>query len=150
MCVTNLILIMICYLAVCITYISLAVAIINYQTFQCLSVIRPLHFLYRLQLITCTNLEQPRPSGVLHIWPHEVIVIMTALSVPISVCKPGSKWYNKIPKPLLDTVLRQLHLPLILNNYFPNISLKHHPILFSVFEVAIYKDISPPKFCLYF
>jgi len=76
--------IMICNLAVHITDLSLideAASIVNYETFQCFSIILSLHLPYNLQLIRCTNILQSRPSVPTYCsytWPKEVITMKDA------------------------------------------------------------------------
>jgi hypothetical protein len=109
---------MICNLAVYITDLSLvdeAVSIVNYETFQCFSIIHPLHFLYSLQLIRCTNNLQSRlhQRAIINLRPDTTTKYQNLCST------------LPLPKPLPNTILSQLHLPLSLKSYLPNIQLRH-------------------------
>jgi len=113
---------MICNLAVYITDLSLveAVSIVNYETFQCLSIIRPLHFLYSLQLIRCMNILQSSSSvptycsytcDQLRLSPwrmhlHQRTIINFSPDTAIKYQTLCSTL--PLPKPLPNTILRQL------------------------------------------
>jgi hypothetical protein len=130
---------MICNLAVYITDLSLvdeAVSIVNYETFQSLSIIRPLHFLYSLQLIRCTNILQSRSSlptycsytcdqtrlspWRMHLHQRAIINFSPDTAIKYqTLCSA-----LPLPKPLSNTILSQLHLPLSPKSYLPNIQLR--------------------------
>lgn len=131
---------MICNLAVHITDLSLvdeAVSIVNYETFQCFSIIRLLQFLYSHQLIRCTNILQSRPSvptycsytcEQMRLSPWRMHLHQRAI---INRSPDTTTQYQilcstlPLPKPLPNTILSQLHLPLSLKSYLPNIQLRY-------------------------
>lgn len=135
----SLIFIMICNLAVYITDLALAdeaVSIINYETFQCLTITRPLHFLYRLKPIRRTNILQSWPSvptyccytyDPMRLSPRRLNLYQQAI-------------INRLPNAMIQYPLPAQHfhyqshywtpswtscIDFTLKNYFPNIYLKH-------------------------
>jgi len=99
-------------------------------------IIRPLHFLYSLQLIRCTNilvkafspnilLLQMRPMRLspwrMHLHQRAIINLSPDTTTKYqTLCST-----LPLPKPLTKTILSQLHLSLSLKSYFPNIQLRH-------------------------
>jgi len=102
-----------------------------------MSMIRPLHFLYSLQLIRCTNILQSRSSvptycsytcDQMRLSPwrmhlHQRAIVNFSPDTAIKYQTLCSTL--PLPKPLPITIFSHLHLPLSLKSHLPSIHLRH-------------------------